>query len=132
MATASLGFRLDRRRFQIHAKDFQICAPFLQTFPKIPLAVLWEIKGLQGKKGNFVLLQIFFPAPRPKAAARSAGEAGASNRDKGRLASFSVFQNEMNPSGALGDGAQQLSRHIRDQLARLLPSWPGLSRPSTR
>jgi hypothetical protein len=39
--------------FQIHAKHFQICGLFLQTFPRISLAVLGEIKGLQGGKGKF-------------------------------------------------------------------------------
>jgi hypothetical protein len=39
--------------FQRHAKHFQICGLFLQTFPKIPLAVFWEIKALQGEKGKF-------------------------------------------------------------------------------
>jgi hypothetical protein len=86
MTTAFLAFRLDRRRRQIHAKDFQICAPFLQTFPKIPLAVLWEINSLQGEKGNFVLLQIFAAIPGPKTPACSAGEAGASNGDERSLA----------------------------------------------
>ncbi len=40
--------------FQPQAKHFQIRGPFLQIFPKIPLGVLWEIRGLQGEKGNLV------------------------------------------------------------------------------
>jgi hypothetical protein len=86
MTTASLGFRSNRQRFQIYAKHFQICGLFLQTFPKIPLAVLWKIKGVQGEKGNFARPQIFFAAPGPKTPARSAGEAVGSNGDKGSLA----------------------------------------------
>jgi hypothetical protein len=35
-----------RKLFQTHAKHFQICGLFLQTFPKIPSSILWEIKGL--------------------------------------------------------------------------------------
>ena len=45
--------------FQPCAKHFQICRLFLQTFPKIPFAVLCGIKGLQGGKGTFASLQIF-------------------------------------------------------------------------
>jgi hypothetical protein len=37
----------------MHAKHFQIRRLFLQTFPRIPLAIFWEIKGLQGGKGKF-------------------------------------------------------------------------------
>jgi hypothetical protein len=81
-----LGFRSNRQRFQIHAKHFQICGLFLQTFPKIPLAVLWKFRSLQGEKGNFARLQIFFAASRPKASFRPVGEVGVSNRDKGSLA----------------------------------------------
>jgi hypothetical protein len=62
--------------FQTHAKHFQICGRFLQTFPKIPLAVLWKIKGLQGEKGNFALLQIFAPIPCPKAPAHPCRQGG--------------------------------------------------------
>jgi hypothetical protein len=40
--------------FPTGAKHFQILALFLQILPKIPLAVLCEIKGLQGEKGNLV------------------------------------------------------------------------------
>jgi hypothetical protein len=47
------GFGLSKL-FQIHAKYFQIYGLFLQTFPKIPLAVSCEIKGLQGDKVKFV------------------------------------------------------------------------------
>jgi len=41
---------------------------------------------LQGEKGNFARLQIFFAASRPKASFRPVGEVGVSNRDKGSLA----------------------------------------------
>jgi hypothetical protein len=52
--------------FLIDAKLFQICGPLLQAFPKIPLAVLWKIRSLQGKKGKFRLPPNFCAAPRSK------------------------------------------------------------------
>jgi hypothetical protein len=38
---------------------FQNWAVFVQGFPKIPLAVLWYFKGLQGQKTNKIPFQIF-------------------------------------------------------------------------
>jgi hypothetical protein len=34
-------------RFKLFSKDFRIQAIFRQAFPKNPLAVLWDFKGLQ-------------------------------------------------------------------------------------
>jgi hypothetical protein len=34
-------------RSKLFSKDFQIQAIFRQAFPKNPLAVLWDFKGLQ-------------------------------------------------------------------------------------
>jgi hypothetical protein len=48
------------------AKYFQIIAWILQIFPRIPLAVLLDFKGLQGKKGKKKFLQIFRSEAAPK------------------------------------------------------------------
>jgi hypothetical protein len=60
---------------QAQAKHFQICAPFLQIFPKIPSFILWKNKDLLAEKGIFVFLQIFAPVSRRKHAPRRAGMA---------------------------------------------------------
>jgi hypothetical protein len=44
---------------QTFAKLFQNQAYFLQGFPKIPLAVLWDFKDLQYLQTHFPLLQTF-------------------------------------------------------------------------
>ncbi len=64
--------------FQIHAKHFQISGLFLQIFPNNPLAVLWEISGLQGRQGPFVFAPNFMRRsssrdPRPGPSARRGG-----------------------------------------------------------
>jgi hypothetical protein len=46
---------------QIFSKDFQISACFVQTFPKIPLAVLWDFKGLQGLQIESVVPSFLSP-----------------------------------------------------------------------
>jgi hypothetical protein len=48
------------------AKYFQIIAWIRQIFPRIPLAVLLDFKGLQGKKGKKKFLQIFRSEAAPK------------------------------------------------------------------
>ena len=79
--------------FQIHAKHFQISGLFLQIFPNNPLAVLWEINGLQGAKGHFVLLQISCADPLAKAP----GAAGKAESDREKASMFFVF-----PKGKIG------------------------------
>jgi hypothetical protein len=57
--------------FQMLAKLFQIFRLFLQTFPKIPLAVLRDFKGLRGAQARFSNLQIFFAASRAEIARKN-------------------------------------------------------------
>jgi hypothetical protein len=79
--------------FPTHAKHFQILGLLLQIFPKIPLAVLCEINGLQGEKGNFALLQISCADPLAKAP----GAAGKAESDREKASMFFVF-----PKGKIG------------------------------
>jgi hypothetical protein len=52
--------------FQLRAKHFQIWGAIRQTFPKISLAVLSEIRGLQGGgKEISAVRQAFAPPPPP-------------------------------------------------------------------
>jgi hypothetical protein len=68
--------------FQMGAKHFQIRGRFLQIFPKIPLAVLWEIKGLQEEKGKFRFAPNFCADPRRKPPRRPAVKARMGTSDK--------------------------------------------------
>jgi hypothetical protein len=56
-----------RRKTALHghffSKHFQISGCFLQGFPKIPLAVLWDFKGLRWIKTEKAPLQIFCLLP---------------------------------------------------------------------
>ncbi len=72
---------------QAAAKPFQICGPPCQAFPRISLAVLGDIKGLQAEKGNFTVLQILAVLIPPD------GEAGRAKSDLGRLARFLIVGN---------------------------------------
>jgi hypothetical protein len=79
--------------FPTHAKHFQILGLLLQIFPKIPLAVLCEINGLQGEKGNFALLQISCADPLAKAPG-AAGKADMAESNTEKASMFFVFQKD--------------------------------------
>jgi hypothetical protein len=61
---STLGRR--SRGAQGFCKFFQRIAWICQVFPKIPLAVLCDFNGLQGKKGNKIIVQIFRSEAAPK------------------------------------------------------------------
>ena len=64
------------------AKHFQICAPFLQIFPKIPSFILWKNKDLRAGQRNFRFPPNFC-APRPsKAPAPPARRRGGEHLEK--------------------------------------------------
>jgi hypothetical protein len=78
--------------FQAQAKHFQICGLFLQGFPKIPLVVLWKLKGLQGEKGNLACSK-FLASIRLRKPPSAAGKADvAEGHTRKSVACFSFFR----------------------------------------
>jgi hypothetical protein len=78
------------------AKPFQGNTRFFQAFskeiPNFPLAILWEIKGLQAKKGNLAAFHIHAPLFVREPAFRRAGRAGGAERSDGSIARLSFFR----------------------------------------